>query len=43
MGYTVFIKKDGSDYRLNVEVRAYDEGVAFRYYFPEHPKAIFIR
>lgn len=34
-------KKDGSDYRLNVEVRAYDEGVAFRYYFPEHPKAIF--
>jgi hypothetical protein len=22
-------KKDGSDYRLNVEVRAYDEGVAF--------------
>lgn len=34
-------KKDGSDYRLNIEVRAYDEGVAFRYYFPEHPKAIF--
>ena len=34
-------KKDGSNYRLNVEVRAYDEGVAFRYYFPEHPKAIF--
>ena len=34
-------KKDGSNYRLNVEVRAYDEGIAFRYYFPEHPKAIF--
>lgn len=34
-------KKDGSDYRLNVEVRAYDEGIAFRYFLPEHPKAIF--
>lgn len=34
-------KKDNSDYRLNVEVRAYNEGVAFRYFFPEHPKAIF--
>lgn len=34
-------KKDGSDYRLNIEVRAYDEGIAFRYFFPEHPKAIF--
>mgnify|MGYP000854368943 FL=1 len=34
-------KKDGSKYRINVEVRAYDEGVGFRYYFPEHPDAIF--
>lgn len=34
-------KKDGSDYRLNIEVRAYDEGIAFRYFFPEHPKATF--
>lgn len=34
-------KKDGSDYRLNIEVRAYNEGIAFRYFFPEHPKAIF--
>lgn len=34
-------KKDGSNYRLNIEVRAYDEGVAFRYFFPEHPQAIF--
>ena len=34
-------KKDGSGYRLNIEVRAYDEGIAFRYFFPEHPKAIF--
>ena len=30
-----------SDYRLNIEVRAYDEGIAFRYFFPEHPAAIF--
>lgn len=34
-------KKDGSDYRMNIEVRAYNEGIAFRYFFPEHPKAIF--
>lgn len=34
-------RKDKSDYRLNVEVRAYDEGIAFRYFFPEHPAAIF--
>ena len=26
---------------MNIEVRAYDEGVAFRYFFPEHPQAIF--
>ena len=36
-------RKGRSNYRLNVEVRAYDEGVAFRYYFPEHPKAIFYK
>ncbi len=34
-------KKDASNYRLDVEVRAYDEGIAFRYYFPEHPQAVF--
>lgn len=34
-------KHDGSDYRLNIEVRAYDEGIAFRYFFPEHPQAVF--
>ncbi|MCI9286172.1 MAG: glycoside hydrolase family 97 protein [Muribaculaceae bacterium] len=34
-------RKDKSDYRLDVEVRAYDEGLAFRYFFPEHPAAIF--
>ena len=34
-------KKDGSFYRLDIEVRAYDEGIAFRYFFPEHPRATF--
>lgn len=34
-------RKDKSKYRLDVEVRAYNEGVAFRYFFPEHPDAIF--
>lgn len=39
---TIYLsKKDKSDYRLNVEARAYDEGVAFRYFLPEHPKAVF--
>lgn len=34
-------RKDKSGYRLDVQVRAYDEGMAFRYFFPEHPDAIF--
>lgn len=34
-------KHDGSQYRLNIEVRCYDEGIAFRYFLPEHPLAIF--
>lgn len=34
-------RKGKSDYRLDVQVRAYDEGIAFRYFFPEHPAAIF--
>ena len=34
-------RKDKSGYRLDVQVRAYDEGIAFRYFFPEHPDAIF--
>ena len=34
-------RKDDSDYRLNIEVRAYDEGIAFRYFLPEHPNALF--
>ena len=34
-------RHDKSKYRLDVQVRAYDEGIAFRYFFPEHPGAIF--
>lgn len=34
-------RHDASKYRLDIEVRAYDEGVAFRYFFPEHPAAVF--
>lgn len=41
-GGTLYLsRKDKSGYRLNIEVRAYDEGVAFRYFFPEHQDAIF--
>lgn len=34
-------RRDASGYRLDIEARAYDEGVAFRYFFPEHPAAVF--
>ena len=40
-GVLYLSKKDKSDYRLNIEVRAYDQGVAFRYFLPEHPMAVF--
>lgn len=40
-GVLYLSKKDGSHYRLNVEVRAYNEGVGFRYYLPEHPEGIY--
>ncbi|MCD8313852.1 MAG: glycoside hydrolase family 97 protein [Bacteroidales bacterium] len=38
-----FAKHDGSAYRLDIEIRAYDEGVAFRYSLPPHPDAIYHR
>ena len=44
MGNARMADKDGlvrSNYRLNIEVRIYNEGLAFRYFFPEHPAAIF--
>ncbi|WP_460555296.1 glycoside hydrolase family 97 protein [Hymenobacter daeguensis] len=36
-------KDDNPDYRVSLQMRAYDEGVAFRYFFPEHPKGIYYR
>lgn len=36
-----FSRKDKSQYRMSIEVRAYNEGIAFRYYFPMHPEAIY--
>lgn len=41
-GLTISLsRKDESEYRMNIEVRAYNEGIAFRYYFPMHPVAIY--
>lgn len=38
-----FVKKDASKYRLDIELRAYDEGIALRYILPMHPDAIYHR
>lgn len=38
-----FVKKDASKYRLDIEIRAYDEGIALRYCLPMHPDAIYHR
>lgn len=37
------VKDDNPDYRMAIELRAYDEGVALRYAFPEHPKGSYYR
>ena len=34
-------KDDYPKYKLNLEIRAYNEGVAFRYYFPENPTGVY--
>ncbi len=38
-----FERKDGSGYRIDVEMRAYDEGVAFRYCLPVQGNAFYQR
>ena len=39
---TLYLSRhDKSTYRINVELRLYNEGLAFRYFLPEHPNAIF--
>jgi hypothetical protein len=35
------VKDDDPIYTMNFEIRAYNEGVAFRYYFPENPKGTY--
>ena len=37
------VKDDNPDYTMKLEVRAYNEGVAFRYVFPENPKGSYYR
>ncbi|MBN8825482.1 MULTISPECIES: glycoside hydrolase family 97 protein [unclassified Spirosoma] len=36
-------KEDSPDYELHVILRTYNEGIAFRYFFPEHPKGLYYR
>lgn len=36
-----FVKNDNSNYKMEIEVRAYNEGIAFRYRYPMHPDAIY--
>jgi len=37
------VKDDNPNYRMAVEVRAYDQGIALRYTFPEHPQGSYYR
>ena len=38
-----FVKKDGSKCALDIEFRAYNEGIAFRFSLPMHPDALYHR
>lgn len=37
------VKDDNPMYKMNVEIRAYDEGIAFRYFFPLNEKGTYYR
>ncbi|CAN5638915.1 glycoside hydrolase family 97 protein [soil metagenome] len=38
------LQKDGNpNYKLSVFIRAYNEGIAIRYFFPEHPQGLYHR
>lgn len=37
----LFEKRDKKGYQLQIEIRAYNEGVAFRYHFPLNPKGLY--
>ncbi|QIP14252.1 glycoside hydrolase family 97 protein [Spirosoma aureum] len=36
-------KDDNPNYRLSIFIRAYNEGIAIRYFFPEHPQGLYHR
>lgn len=38
-----FEQKRNSNYKMNIEVRAYNEGIAFRYYFPDNGLGVYYR
>lgn len=38
-----FRKEDNPDYRLDIVFRAYNAGIAFHYFFPEHPRGMYYR
>ncbi len=38
-----FVHKDNAAYTMEIKVRAYDEGVAFQYFFPDNPTGIYYR
>jgi len=42
-GTIEMVKDDNPIYLLNIELRAYNEGVAFRYFFPENEKGTYYR
>jgi len=37
----LFEKRDKKGYQLQLEIRAYNEGIAFRYHFPLNPKGLY--
>lgn len=37
------VKDDNPVYRMNIELRAYDQGIAIRYFFPENEKGTYYR
>lgn len=39
----VFAQRENSAYTMNIEVRVYDTGAAFRYFFPDNPTGIYYR
>mgnify|MGYP000347920553 CR=1 FL=1 len=38
-----FIQKNNPNYMMNIDVRLYDQGAAFRYSFPDNPTGIYYR